>query len=197
MDIQPFTEGNFFHIYNRGINGSDIFFDKKNYQYFLQQYTKYCAPVLETYAYALLKNHFHAIVYVKQNVIVQRADGKGMLQLNASKQLSHFFNSYAQSINKVYGRTGSLLESPFERKLIDNDAYITNAILYCHYNPQLHGFVQSYKDWEFTSYQSILNKDRTFLAIDKIYDWFGGAGALVNIHETHIHSNEINKYSID
>jgi putative transposase len=65
MHIQPLTEGQYFHIYNRGVNGEDLFKDLGNYSYFLQQYERYCSDVLETFAYALLKNHFHLLVYVK------------------------------------------------------------------------------------------------------------------------------------
>ena len=121
MDIQPITEGQYFHIYNRGVNGENLFKEKRNYYYFLEQYKFYCSDILETIAYCLLKNHFHLLVYVKENVEVPRRDGKGMFRLNASKQLGHLFNSYAQSINKAHNRTGPLFESPFERKLVDDE----------------------------------------------------------------------------
>lgn len=174
MNIESLVAGNYYHIFNRGVNGEDLFKEKRNYYYFLQQYQFYCADVLETYAYALLKNHFHMLVYVKEAKAVPRKDGHGMYQPTASKQLSHFFNSYAQSINKASNRTGPLFESPFERKLIDDDSYLTSVIYYCHYNSQLHGFVTDFKQWEFSSYHSILNNDTTFLAASKVLDWFGG-----------------------
>jgi len=98
MYIQPITEGQYFHIYNRGVNGEDLFKEKRNYYYFLQQYKFYCSDVLKTLAYCLLKNHFHLLVYVRENVEVPRQDGTGMFKLNASRQFSHFFNSYSQSI---------------------------------------------------------------------------------------------------
>ena len=94
MQIQPLIEGQYFHIYNRGVNSEDLFKEKKNYYFFLQQYILYCSDVLETYAYALLKNHFHIVAYVKENVEVPKRNGEGMFRLNASKQLSHFFNSF-------------------------------------------------------------------------------------------------------
>jgi putative transposase len=170
------------------VNGEDLFKEKRNYYYFLQQYQFYCADVLDTFAYVLLKNHFHMLVYVKETSEAPRKDGNGMYQPDASKQLSHFFNSYAQSINKAYNRTGPLLESPFERKLIDDDSYLTSIIYYCHYNPQLHGFVTDFKQWEFASYHSILNNDKKFLTSSKVLDWFGGRTlfeqAHVNTYET-------------
>ena len=125
MYIQPIIEGQYFHIYNRGVNGEILFKERRNYYYFLQQYKLYCSDVMDTLAYCLLKNHFHLLVYVKENVEVPRKDGQGVFKMNTSKQLGHFFNSYAQSINKAHKRTGPLFESPFERKWIDNESYLT------------------------------------------------------------------------
>ena len=151
MYIQPITEGQYFHIYNRGVNSEDLFKEKRNYYFFLEQYKFYCGDVLETLAYALLKNHFHLLVRIKENVEVPRKDGKGMFRMNASKQLGHLFNSYAQSINKAHQRTGPLFESPFERKLVDNESYIMSMICYCHRNPVHHRFVDDLRSWEFSS----------------------------------------------
>jgi hypothetical protein len=50
--------GAYYHIYNRGINGENIFKEERNYAYFLSKYAIYLSPMLETYAYCLLKNHF-------------------------------------------------------------------------------------------------------------------------------------------
>src|SRR5437868_13293456 len=103
--IEPVLEGNTYHIYNRGINGEDIFKESRNYYYFLEKYNKYCTPVLDTYAYALLKNHFHLMIRVKETLVTKRKDGNEV-RLTASGQLSHFFNCYTQSLNKAYGRHG-------------------------------------------------------------------------------------------
>lgn len=197
MQIQQFSSGNYFHIYNRGVNGENLFREEKNYHYFLQQYNFYCADVLEIYAYALLKNHFHMLVYVKEPVEVLRKDGKGLYKLDASKQLSHFFNSYSQSINKAYNRTGPLFESPFERKLIGSDKYLTSIIYYCHYNPQLHGFVSDFREWEFSSYHRILNNDNTWLASQKVLNWFGDVILFKQAHESIYEQNDARKFFIE
>ena len=197
MYVEPFIEGQYYHIYNRGINGENIFTEQRNYSYFLKQYIAYCSDVLETFAYALLKNHFHLLVYVKENVEVPKLNGTGSIRLNASKQLSHFFNSYAQAINKANNRTGSLFESPFERKNIDNEAYISSLIYYCHYNAQLHGFVNDFKEWEFSSYDTILNNNNTFLSSQKVLDWFGGSDAFKKVHENRYAEERLSKYIIE
>ncbi|MGB4846083.1 MAG: hypothetical protein WBP16_16570 [Ferruginibacter sp.] len=197
MYIEPLIEGEYFHIYNRGVNGEDIFKEKRNYYYFLQQYIAYCSGVFDTFAYALLKKHFHLLVYVKENVWVPKHNGEGMIQLNASKQLSHFFNSYAQAVNKASNRTGPLFESPFERKLIEDDCYLTSMIYYCHYNAQLHEFVKDFRDWEFSSYHSILKNENTFLASQKVLDWFGGLVEFEKAHEGRYDTNNMTKFILE
>jgi putative transposase len=197
MQIQPLLEGQYFHIYNRGVNSENLFKEKKNYSYFLEQYIHYCSDVLETYAYCLLKNHFHLLAYVKENVEVPRKNGEGMFRLNASKQLSHFFNSYAQSINKAHDRTGPLFESPFERKLIDNDKYLTSAICYCHHNPQLHGFVNDFREWEFSSYHTIINNDSAFITSQKVIDLFGSVDKFKKAHKINLTGKDDEKYRIE
>jgi len=197
MNIQPLLEGEYFHIYNRGVNSEDIFKEKRNYDYFLQQYNLYCSATMETLAYALLKNHFHLLVYVKQNVEVPRYNGQGTIKLNASRQLAHFFNSYAQSVNKAFKRTGPLFESPFERKLIDDDAYLTTMIYYCHYNPQLHEFVHDFKEWPFTSYHTIVDNNNSIVASQKVLDWFGGKNAFEKAHTGRYGKMETERFLIE
>ena len=57
--------GNYYHIYNRGNNGIDIFFERDNYDYFLKLYHQYIHPIAEKYAWCLMKNHFHILVYIR------------------------------------------------------------------------------------------------------------------------------------
>ncbi|MBI5857878.1 MAG: hypothetical protein HZB42_09580 [Sphingobacteriales bacterium] len=198
MDIQPIIEGQYFHIYNRGVNSEDLFKEKRNYYYFLEQYKFYCSEVLETLSYCLLKNHFHLLVYIKENVEVPRRDGKeGMFRLNASKQLGHFFNSYAQSINKAYNRTGPLFESPFERKSVDDENYIMSMIYYCHRNAVHHGFADDLRDWEFSSYHSILTNDKNIVAVDNVLKRFGSVTQFEEAHQAFTVAEDLEKYIIE
>jgi putative transposase len=197
MDIQPVVEGQFFHIYNRGVNGETIFKEKKNYYFFLEQYKFYCSSILDTLAYSLLKNHFHLLVYVKKNMEVPRRDGKGMFRLNASKQLGHFFNSYAQSINRANNRTGPLFESPFERKLVEDESYILAMIYYCHLNPVKHEFVKDLRDWEFSSYHSILANDSSLVVVPEVIRRFGSIAGFENAHLEKLNETRLENYIIE
>jgi len=54
-----------YHIFNRGINGTDLFLCQKDYEYFLHLYAKFIHPVADSYAWVLLKNHFHFFLRIK------------------------------------------------------------------------------------------------------------------------------------
>jgi hypothetical protein len=61
----PLLPGVCYHIYNRGNNKENIFYQPKNYGYFLRKYKEYLLPWLDTFAYCLLPNHFHLMARVK------------------------------------------------------------------------------------------------------------------------------------
>ena len=61
----PLTFGTFYHIYNRGNNHENVFIQERNYNYFMELWWKHTSQIAETCAYCLLKNHFHATVYIK------------------------------------------------------------------------------------------------------------------------------------
>ena len=56
--------GHVYHIFNRGNDRGQIFFEPRNYDHFLALYTRYVAPWVDTCAYALIPNHFHLMIRV-------------------------------------------------------------------------------------------------------------------------------------
>ena len=60
-----FEEDKFYHIYNRTIDKQPMFRNEGNYSFFLKRYDEYLSPVVDTYAYCLLGNHFHLLVRVR------------------------------------------------------------------------------------------------------------------------------------
>ncbi|GAB4494349.1 MAG: hypothetical protein OHK0019_20420 [Saprospiraceae bacterium] len=180
----PIRCGIFYHIYNRGINGEDLFKEERNYAFFLKQYAKYIQPVAETYAYCLMKNHFHLLVRTREAEEIIRNFNVGRVlnpsdvtDVNADKiisnQFSKLFNSYAQAINKGYGRTGGLFEELFRRIPVDDDDYFVQLVYYIHANPQKHGFVEDFRDYLHSSYHAHLSKMDTKLKRAELLKWFG------------------------
>ena len=192
---QPLEAEKFYHIYNRGVNSEDLFKEDRNYSYFLDKYAQYLSPFVDTFSYCLLKNHFHILIRVKDQITLDnyyKTNGKnkgkklveGLHGSNfiVSKQFARLFSSYTQAINKSYNRTGSLIETPFKRIEVDNEDYITRLIWYIHFNPQKHGFIADYRKYAHSSYQSHLNVKSTKLARGEVLEWFGGMAEYRKFH---------------
>ncbi|MGC9343731.1 MAG: transposase, partial [Bacteroidales bacterium] len=135
--FEKLEKGKFYHVYNRGINSCNIFKESDNYEHFHRLYEKYIPKVADTYAWVLMRNHFHCLVYIKRKPAKVIKNGE-MKELSASQQFSNLFNSYVQAFNRRYGRHGGLFERPFKRKLIQDTLYLKNLIIYIHQNPVNH-----------------------------------------------------------
>ncbi len=61
----PLLYDTYYHIYNRGNNRENIFIQERNYAHFMSLYAKYIEPIADTFAYCLLRNHFHICVRIK------------------------------------------------------------------------------------------------------------------------------------
>ncbi len=184
----PLQFGQYYHIYNRGNNRENLFYEERNYRYFLKLYARYVQPVADTFAYCLLRNHFHSLVYIKTEEEQEQTFRvsetlKVFKVLSPSQQFSNLFNAYAKAINKAYQRTGSLFQHPFGRILVTSDTYFVHLITYIHRNPQKHGFVDDFRDWTYSSYHAILSQKPTRLKRDAVLDWFDNAAAFQASHQ--------------
>ncbi|WP_312195712.1 hypothetical protein [Epilithonimonas vandammei] len=190
MEKEILEFGHFYHIYNRGNNKDDIFFEEDNYRYFLKLLLKYISPISDVYAYCLLKNHFHLLIRIKSEQEINTSDFKFSTieeskSIDPSKQFSHFFNAYTQAINKCYNRTGSLLEKPFKRKRITEESYLKQVILYIHNNPVKHGLTNNVKDYKWSSYNSILSSKNSKLKRKEVLDYFEDESNFIFSHNNY------------
>lgn len=186
----PLIPGTFYHIYNRGINGENLFIEDRNYRYFLEQVTRYLLPVAEMYAYCLLRNHFHLLVRIRSET-EQRAlfavhpvspANPVFKALSPSRQFANLFNAYAKAINQAYNRHGNLFERPFKRVPVASAPHFVNLVAYIHRNPQHHGFVEDFRDWPHSSYKTMLSNSFTRIPRETVLNWFGGADGFVELH---------------
>jgi hypothetical protein len=206
----PLEPDKFYHIYNRGLNSEDLFKEERNYSYFLNKYSEYLSPIVDTYAYCLLKNHFHILIRVKSpeelstyyeinrtNKSKEYNEGLHSADFIVSKQFARLFSSYTQAINKSCDRTGSLVETPFKRIEVGSEDYVTKLIWYIHNNPKKHGFVSNFRDYEHSSYHSHLVNGSTKLARVQVLKWFGGVEAYEEFHESQQEDNLLRDYIIE
>ncbi len=174
--LQP---GKYYHAYNRGINRENVFFEARNYLYFLDLYAKYIEPIANTFAYCLMRNHFHLLMRIKTFEVSETSK-----VLDPTQQFSNLFNAYAKAINKAYGRTGSLFEGRFGRIEVTSRVYFANLVTYIHRNPQKHGFVDDFREYPYSSYPGILSDKPTRLNRSDVIEWFGGPDAFRAAHQS-------------
>ena len=195
--LQP---GNFYHIYNRGINSCNIFTEQRNYGYFIQLYEKYIFQSADTFAWVLLPNHFHFLVRVNNTDRVQNPVSvitvdrevqnpvsaslkKAPKTLSPSLQFSKLFNAYAQAFNKQEERHGALFERPFKRKLVEDEDYLRNLVLYIHNNPVKHKFCKKPEDYQWSSYHTCISEKPTKLQRKSVIDWFDDIANFKYVHD--------------
>ncbi|OQY89656.1 MAG: hypothetical protein B6D38_06135 [Anaerolineae bacterium UTCFX1] len=204
----PLLFDTYYHIYNRGVNGENIFIEERNYDLFLNLFERHVTPVCDLFSYCMLRNHFHVSVRtkseeeiieyqktlrvssangrrVRHGSLANRDEGQTRKPLGSryvSDQFSNFFNAYAKTINKAYGRTGSLFQHPFGRVPITSDRQFWNVIAYIHQNPQKHGFVKDFRDWKYSSYGIILSEKRTIINRSEVLKWFGTRDDYLSLH---------------
>ncbi len=124
-----------------------------------------------------MKNHFHVLVYIKTDSEINKtklsySTVKKPKVISASKQFSHFFNAYTQSINKRHSRTGSLFENNFERKLVHSEDYFRRLIYYIHNNPVHHGLTKTIEEYPWSSFGSVLSPKPTKLVKKRVIQLF-------------------------
>ncbi len=204
--FEPLTAGCYYHIYNHGVGGRDLFLQPENYQYFLGLYDKYISPIAETYAWCLMPNHFHLLVRItvftdftpdRVRNPVRGKIGKNNNELKIgtpSQQLSKLFNSYAQAYNKYHKTRGALFERPFRRKWIDNEDYLRRVILYIHNNPVHHGFCKHPIEYPWSSYLSCISPKNTKLQRNAVIDWFDGEINYKTGHDEHFNRKDMDDW---
>lgn len=188
MDVKniQLKSDTFYHIYNKGIRGQDIFLEDKNYLFFLNKYEQFVHPFFDTYAYCLLKNHFHFLVKSKTEAtirtLLQNKHKEKCVHWILSNAFASLFKSYTLARNKMYNQTGSLFEEPFCRIEVDNRVFLCRLITYIHQNPQNHGFVTDFKDYPYSSYHSYISVKETKLRREHVLDSFGNVDAYIKDH---------------
>jgi putative transposase len=115
-----FIEGDLYHIYNRGNNSQQIFFNRNNYLFFLNKIKEFILPHAEILAWCLMPNHFHLMIEVLSENIPINSQGDyspgdfkspGEYKLRTlNDSIAIMLRSYTRAINKQESRTGALFQ---------------------------------------------------------------------------------------
>ena len=127
-----FSENEFYHLYNRGVDKRIIFIDEDDYKRFtnllfvansdtsvhlsnFQGLSLLEIPrgssIVDIGAWCLMPNHFHLLVKEKQS---------GGISLFMKKLLT----GYSMYFNTKYERKGTLFDRPFKGKHLNSDVYL-------------------------------------------------------------------------
>jgi putative transposase len=151
-----FTQGQYYHLYNRGAGKGKIFFNDGNYQYLLrlvkEYYQKYGATVI---AYCLMPNHYHFLLRQETDILL-------------SKFMQVLFNGYVQALNLQQGRTGTLFEGRFKHKCVGQWEYMMVLCRYIHLNPVKAKLAAKPEDWAYSNYREWIGL-RDGALVDKVF----------------------------
>ena len=146
MNREPFVTGQYYHIYNRGVDHRDVFKENADYWRFLKSLTYFNTNrtfrfgrinkkekeelikpkpnewLVEIVCYCLMPNHFHLLV-------------KQLKNGGTAKFLQKLLTGYTEYVNTKIKRTGVLFQGRTKSKIIDNDIYLTHLARYILLNP--------------------------------------------------------------
>lgn len=195
-----FSVGEFYHVYSRGNNKTDIFLsdtDRKRFQKLLFVCNSSKPIVFKTIqgltldkiergvnlvdigAYCLMPNHFHLLLREKQ-------------EGGTSLFMQKLATAYSMYFNKKNGRTGKLFEGVFRAKHTDTDEYLKYLFAYIHLNPvkiidpvwKENGIIDRQKakehlgNYEYSSYidyQGVIRPEMKIINREAVPEYFASA----------------------
>ncbi len=145
----PFVEGEYYHIYSRGVEKRKIFLNIKDYNrfvallYIMNQTDSFrmdnflqtsknnlkdifkekrSKTLVSILGYCLMPNHFHLILYEHKSGGI-------------SKFMAKLLTAYSMYFNTKYERSGPLFTHPFRSEHINNESQYMYIFSYVHLNP--------------------------------------------------------------
>ncbi|MEA2112604.1 MAG: transposase [Patescibacteria group bacterium] len=150
MRKEPFIVGQYYHIYNRGVDKRVVFKDNVDLSRFFQSMEEFNgldpigsifenrfkrrkegnlndrdSKLVDFVCYCLNPNHYHFIL----TPLVDQGIEKFMQRLGTG---------FTMFFNEKYNRTGALFQGRFKSVLIDSDEYLMYLNVYVNLNDRVH-----------------------------------------------------------
>lgn len=188
----PLANGEFYHIFNRGVNKIPIFNNATDYKrvilatrYYSSAHTpmrlsrflklsneertsywleiKNLPKLISIISYCFMPNHFHFLL-------------KQKLDRGISKFTKYLQASYALYFNTKYERIGPLLQGQFKAMRIEDDEQLLHVSRYIHLNPYTSYLLKDIKELEvypWSSFPDYLGKSEPkFCSTDEVLSFF-------------------------
>lgn len=159
--IIPFVNGEFYHLYTRGVEKQQTFSDRRDYSHFVDALFYYhiqnpkprfsthrrsklfpidtSKKIAEIICYCLMPNHFHLL-------IKQLQDG------GISELMRKLLLSTTKYRNSKYNRQGSVFQVPFKAVHIESEEQLLHVSRYIHLNPLVSLLTKDLKSYPWSSY---------------------------------------------
>jgi hypothetical protein len=186
--IMPFESDRFYHIYRRGNNGECTYFKKENYILFINKYFHYLGEYLNTYAYALLPNHFHFLIKVKFDSPEANKE--------ISNQFRKLFVAYTQLINFQEERSGNLYHRGTRRIQIYDSYYLKRLVFYIHNNPVKHEISPDFTNYPYSSFASIVSNTDDRISRKELLSWFNNDVEEFKEFHSYLHDDFVLRHHI-
>jgi putative transposase len=181
---KQYYEDAYYHVYNKGVNGGDIFLDDQDYTEFLLLLERYLSrrkqPVdkdfsyesyagrLELVAYCLTTHRFDLLFYLNN-------DTKAITEL-----MRRVCTTYTMYFNKKYKRSGPLFHGVYKARLLENDVHVL------HVTRHLHRMPVDYYQWPYSSIRHYISDEKSEWVVPdrvyRMYEW-GTYENYLNNHE--------------
>lgn len=136
-----YESGKYYHVYNRGAHGQNIFVTEEHYWYCLALLKKYSIKYLVSiHAFCLMPNHYHLLLQQRENGSI-----RSFIQTT--------FNAYSQGYNKVMHHSGTMFQGRAKGIEVESDLYAVRLCRYIHRNPVAANLVVTAGDWEYSDYR--------------------------------------------
>lgn len=180
--IIPFISGEFYHLYNRGLEKRDIFTQSRDYSHFIQTFLYYqiqnpkpkfstfrrnkifpvdhSKKIVEIIGYCLMPNHFHLLV-------------KQLKEGGISEFMRRFILSYIKFRNLKYNHQGPLFNGSFKAVLIESDEQLIHTSRYIHLNPLVSLLVKDLDLYPWSSYEEYIGlNSNNQVSKDEVLNFF-------------------------
>ena len=173
-----FTNNEYYHIYNRGVDKRNIFSNKYDYIRFIVNLRKFNSILnYRKRDYLLRKNKqiaqglnsryrelspdtdklIEIVAYCLNpnhfHLLLKQKENEGI-----SKFMHKLSLGYTNYFNKKYNHSGYLFQGRFKSIHIDTNEYLTWLSVYININPKLHNITNNLESYPWSSYLDYTNK---------------------------------------
>lgn len=218
---EPLITGEYYHLYNRGVDKRNIFADEDDFDRFFESILIFnqkdpvgsirdqkevlgnlpvvqllgdLEPLVEIVAYCILPNHFHFLVK-------QKIDG------GISAFMHKLLSGYTRYFNEKYERSGALFQGKFKSKHANTDQYFKLLFCYVSFNFKIHNLSTEKKRFIDSSAKEYESKKYTYVSEKEarlIFEIFGNfkkikkyASEIISIVRTNRGQSELENSDFD